>query len=459
MGKSPVVDENPVVRQEPVVAGGSRWRALVDRALPEAPPSRLPRRRLVSAYVGAFLAAMAFQLLIPAGRSRLDHLWAEDGGRFLYDAITQPLTTNLITPYAGYLHTIPRLVAELASVLPLGWAPVVFAVSAAMVRTLVALLVFAASGAHLRSMPVRLAHASLVVLLPVGNTEPLDNVTNLHWFLLYGALWALLWRSAPRVPVVIFVVLAALTSSLAFVLVPVALVRLALPRVRAVPVAFLVGLALHGLAMARTQRAPYSDDRFEPLQVVLAALLRVPLAGFTGSEQVQRFYPAFGHVPLLVALLLAGVPILAALRWGNLSGRLLVVFSVGCAAVVITASLACNWINVLAVQFPGVVMRAQRYSVLPCLLLFTAMAVGLDVLPRRRWARSAVWAGRIVIAAILLVSIVQHVRVGGGVLTGVSWDQTVVQAHEQCAAGEPYGRFILEPAGWLIDVPCGYLGE
>ncbi|ONI87701.1 hypothetical protein ALI22I_21100 [Saccharothrix sp. ALI-22-I] len=457
MGTNPVVHESPVVVEAPVVVGGPRLRAFADRALPEAPPSRVPRGPLACAYVGAFVAAMGFQLLIPAGWSRLDHLWAEDGGRFLYDAITQPLTTNLITPYGGYLHTVPRLVAELASVLPLGWAPVVFAVSAAVVRTLVALLVFAASGAHLRSLPVRIAHAALVVLLPVGNSEPLDNVTNLHWFLLYGAFWALLWRSAPRVPVAIFVVVAALTSSMGFLLVPVALVRLVLPRARVVSIVFLLGVALHCLAMANTVRLRYSDDRYEPLQVVLAALLRVPLAGFTGSEQVQRYYPAFGHLPLLVALLLAGLPILAALWWGNLAGRLLVVFSVGCGAVVITAALTSNWIHVLAVDFPGVVMTAQRYSLLSCLFMFTAVAVGLDALPRWRWARSAVWAGRIVIAAVLLVSIVQHIRVDAGVLTGVSWDQTVIQAHEQCAAGEPFGRFLLDPPGWLIDVPCGYL--
>jgi hypothetical protein len=397
---------------------------------------------------------MAFLLLLPAGRSRLDHLWAEDGTTFWYEAATRSPTTNLTTPYGGYLHTVPRLIAEAASLLPLEWVPAAFAVSAAVVRALIALVVFAASGAYIRSSPLRFAHAALVVLLPVANSEALDNLTNLHWFLLYGAFWALLWRPASLLPTAlaaVLVALAALSGPLVFLLAPLALVRLVLSRARTVPVALLGGLAVQGAVMLSTKRLPYSNDHYEPLQVALAALLRVPLAGLTGSEQVQRFYPAFGHLPLLVALLLTGLPVLAALVRGGAPGRLVAVYGVLCGAVVVTMSLTMNWIGVLSVQFPGVVLTAQRYSVLPCLFLATAVAVGLDV-PSR-----ALRVGRVLLAAIVLTAAVQHVRDEAGVLRGTPWRQGLVQAREQCAAGAPYGRVDQAPAGWWLGLPCPIL--
>ncbi|MFT7836151.1 hypothetical protein Q5530_08350 [Saccharothrix sp. BKS2] len=442
-------------------AVGDRWRVAAERLLPEAPRSDLPRGRLAFGFVVAFLGAVGFQLLMPAGWSRLQRVWAEDGARFLLDGITQPFATNLVSPYGGYLHTIPRLAAELVSVLPLEWAATGFAVLAAVPRALVALVVFAASAGHLRSLPVRFAHAALVVVLPVGNSEPLDNVTNLHWFLLYGVFWALLWRREPRVPVavVVFVVLATLSSPLVVLLIPVALLRLALRRDLALPVAFLGAAAVQAVVMVFAERNPYSRDPVDPVQVVLAALLRVPVAAFTGSEQVERYYPALGNAPVLVTLVLVCLPVLAGLRWGGRPGRLLVALGLGYSVLVIVVTLTTNWGQELQVQQPGVVLAAQRYSIAPCLFLFAAVAVGLDAVPRETWARLAVKTGQVVFALVVFWSVVQHVHARGGVLEGLPWGDSVARAREQCAAGGPVGRFEHQPDGWFFHVPCAYLGR
>jgi hypothetical protein len=428
-----------------VVVLGERLRGWV----PEHGPVRRPR----TFYLAGFVTAVAFQLVTPAGRSHLDHVWAEDGARFLLDGVKEPFFSNLITPYGGYLHVLPRLSAELVAALPLGWAAVGFAVSAAVPRALVALITFAASAGYLRSTALRVALAALVIVLPVGNSEPLGNVSNLHWFLLYGLFWVLLWRDAPRVPALVFVAVAALSSPLAFLLAPLALLRLLTHRDRVLPTTFAVAAAVQGAVMVFADRVPYSHDAVDPVQVVLAALLRVPLAGFTGSEQVADLYPRFGNVPTAIALALVVVPVAAALVWRDRPARFLAVAGVAYGLTTITLSLVTNWTVALQVQQPGVVTTSQRYSVLPCLLLFTAVAVGLDATPAR--GRRLVVAARAVIALTLLTAIVGHLVDQAGVLTGTGWTDSVRTAQTQCSSGtSPVGRFVHEPAGWFFELPC-----
>ncbi|NUT93441.1 MAG: hypothetical protein HOY78_15605 [Saccharothrix sp.] len=416
-------------------------------------PEHRPVRRPWTFYLAGFVAAVAFQLVTPAGRSHLDHVWAEDGARFLLDGVKEPFLTNLITPYGGYLHVLPRLSAELVSTLPLGWAAVGFAVSAAVPRALVALITFAASAGYLRSTALRVALAALVIVLPVGNSEPLGNVSNLHWFLLYGLFWVLLWRDAPRVPALIFIAVATLSSPLAFLLAPLALLRFLVHRDRLLPTVFAGAAAVQGAVMVFAHRTPYSHDPVDPVQVVLATLLRVPLAGFTGSEQVADLYPRFGNVPTLIALLLIIAPVAAALIWRDRPSRFLAVTAAAYSLVTITLSLVANWTVALQVQQPAAVMTSQRYSVLPCLLLFTAVAVGLDATPAR--GRRLVITARTVIALTLLAGIVQHVVDRAGVLTGTSWTDSVRTVQAQCStATSPVGRFVHEPQGWFFELPC-----
>ncbi|MFD4639713.1 hypothetical protein ACFWN2_20530 [Lentzea sp. NPDC058436] len=420
--------------------------------LPDEPPHELT-------WLGnavAFVASVAFLLLVPAGWARLDHLWAEDGARFLLDALTSPALPNLTDPYGGYLHALPRLVAELVVLLPVEQAAAGFAIGAAVLRALVALITFSASKAYLKSAPMRFALAALVIVLPAGNSETLNNVTNLHWFLLYGTFWALLWRNAPRVPVALFVVLSALTSPLIFLLAPIALVRLFQPR-REVPIAFLAALVVQGLTMVFTSRTPYSHDEVDPVQVLLASLLRVPVVAFTGSERVSDFYPSSGNLVILAAVLVAAVPIAAGLRFGDRAGRALALVAGAYSVALIVACLALNWAQILQVQAPDVVMAAQRYSIAPCLFLFTAIFVGLDATPERTWERAVVAGSRYLVGMLVVVSVFAHMREPSTVLTGVPWDESVANARAECAAGKENARLEHAPEDWFFLIPCDAL--
>ncbi|HEU5107525.1 MAG TPA: hypothetical protein VFT95_03020, partial [Micromonosporaceae bacterium] len=357
------------------------WRRAVETVLPPAPP--LPDRR--PAYVGAFLVAVFLGLFLPAARTHLNHVWAEDGARFTVDALGASLWSNLATPYGGYLHTVPRLLIEPLSLLPLTALPAAIAVVTAILRAGIALLVFAASGAYLRWLPVRTAHAALVVLLPAGNSEALGNLANLHWFLLYGAFWALLWRPAARganILAAVVVTLAVLSDPLVLLLVPLVLLRLLLPSWpdRFSAIGFGAGAVLQIVAMLGAPRAPSSDVPVDPVRLLLAGILRDPVVTFAGPEVTQYLYPRFGNAVLLVAILLALVPIAAAVLAGDRPHRFLALVAAGYSALIMVLVMVVNWTPELQ-ERPAIVLFSQRYSVAPALFLCSAIAAGLDRLP------------------------------------------------------------------------------
>jgi hypothetical protein len=441
----------------------SRWRAVVAGFFPVTEPSKTPRVRMAVWYLAAFAAAVGYLLLIPAGRSRLQHMWAEDGARFFLDANTTPLWKVLIEPYAdsGYLHTVPRLGAELASQLPLSWAAASVAITAAALRAGVALLVFTASGSVLRSTTLRVALAALVVVAPVGNSEAVNNLANFHWFALFGAFWLLWWRPALRWQIALAAVslfLAATSSALVLLLSPLALARFALPgwRQRIITLAFFLGVVIQSSVMVLSPRYDHFNQPVDAKAAAMAALSRVPLVTFTGSEDVARFYVAFGYWPFVGALVFILALAVVAFRWGGAPRAVLVALALGYAAVSIWLSLSQNWHWGAGILQPGVVLDGQRYSVVPCLLLLAVVAIGLDRIPKAGWRR----IGMAAVAAVLLTAIVRQLPESTGRLTGVTWQQTVATAKLECAQGKPAAVLQLAPTvpdNWTVKLACQYV--
>jgi hypothetical protein len=431
-------------------------------------------------HVAGFVAALGYVLFIPAGRSHLTHVWAEDGARFLVDALARPMGTNLVTPYAGYLHLVPRLCAQLVALLPLSLASVGLAVTAAVLRAAIAVFVFAASGGHVRTGWIRLGLAAAIVLLPAGNAETLDNLANLHWFLLYGAFWALLWRPARRwrgalAAVVLF--LAAASDPLVLGLAPIAAARIMLPRRRdrlpalgfgIAPIAaarimlprrrdrlpalgFGIGAAAQITALLNADRLAYSAQPIDPRQGALAGLMRVPLVMFSGPDPVSWLYQWFGYVPGLVALAGALALTAVAIVRGTPAGRFLGVAGLVAAASLTAIELVVNWSPALGVDQPGVVVLGQRYSIAPCLFLLTAVAAGLDALPDRGYLPATV---RLAVPAVVGAAIAGQLLLGSGQLLGPSWRRSVSDAAHQCVDGRSMAMIQHNPPGWFFGLVC-----
>ena len=103
--------------------------------------------------------------------------WGEDGVIFFHQCYAFGLN-SLFLPYAGYLHTIPRLIALVCSPFPLVALPLLYNSSAFIGLLLVCAYLF---NPRLK-LPVKPLFALSVVLIPYSSVCYL-NITNLQWIM------------------------------------------------------------------------------------------------------------------------------------------------------------------------------------------------------------------------------------------------------------------------------------
>jgi hypothetical protein len=101
--------------------------------------------------------------------------------------------------YHGYLQLVPRVIGQVAALLPLRHASVAFAVGGALVAAGCALFAYHASAGQVSSRWLRGLLGLSVVLLPVAQLEIADNGFDSMWYLLAALFWAVLWRPRTRV--------------------------------------------------------------------------------------------------------------------------------------------------------------------------------------------------------------------------------------------------------------------
>lgn len=130
--------------------------------------------------IGIFIAVLLVLLYRRYDTFSNPQLWAEDGVVFLQQYHDTGLK-SIITPYAGYLHLIPRLVTALFGLLSLNllYLPAFFNASCFIIIFLLALRFWSSAGQM--GLQHRVAYAVMFLLVPVG-TEMFMNITNIIWF-------------------------------------------------------------------------------------------------------------------------------------------------------------------------------------------------------------------------------------------------------------------------------------
>lgn len=432
-----------------------------------------PERSVLTVAQRRYLAGLLFvvmltilQLTRQAGVPATDSIWAEDGRVFLSDALEENSIVLLFRPLAGYMHLVPRILAGIAAMLPLGAAALVFSVGPAIIVSCLGLYSIVAFREVVPSLWARVAIGALVGLLPASATESANNAANLHFYLVFGAIAALFHQPRSWAGTIIgssFAFVAATSDPRTALLLPLGLWTLSRGTQyrKVISLALLVGLLLQAL--------------------VLVASFGFGIDPTTGLSEPQFDQSRLDHIPVLygvrvVSHLIVGDRWIVA-AWDGLGNWLAVAGLAGMVAVVVGVVLrppirsigllmlgysvayfsfqAMAWGTSALWPYGGGWAGNSRYLVVPQLLLVLAAGLLLDHLARER---GAPWRGVLIGFFVAIFAIVVlHLRVEIIRSDGPRWSTAVARARATC---ERTGGQVSIPTSppwspdWSVRVAC-----
>jgi hypothetical protein len=375
-----------------------------------APAGPAPRANLVRwAFLLVQVAVVALGALVMlariGGRPAWESVWAEDPGIYLPAALAHPW--HLLESYGGYLQLVPRVIGQIAALVPIRDASVAFAVGGALVASACGLFAYHASAGQVSSRWLRALLGLSVILLPVAQLEIADNGVNTIWYLLVALFWAALWRPRTGAGAAIAAIVAfaaAASSSLALLFAPLFVARaIVVPRrlrEHAATAGWAVGCVLQLLVILTSHLSRLAPH--DPVNAVLyyGHEVLLPALGWHLSWDLRD------TVGLTGATALVGGLIVVVLAWAVVTQpgrcRVFVVTAVAAGLVFTAVTAAFAWGG------PGqpVTVRVEhgaRYSTLPILLLDAALIVAADAYARRWWPRPRAVAAVAALIAVLAV--------------------------------------------------------
>ncbi len=318
--------------------------------------------------------------------------YAEDGRLWFAQAYNSGWLHSLALPYAGYLQTLPRLVAGVTLLFPFRWAPLVMAIAGLLLQALPVTLLLSARCRSWGPLFLRCVFAVIYVVLP-NSLEVHVVVTNAQWHL--ALAMALIAFAEPPVSwggrlldVLLFAV-GSVSGPFCIMLLPLMLVygwmrrqswSIVLAGVAAPGALLQLGLIVtHARSTTILGATPLLFLRLMGGHVFTAAML--------GSSGLASWH---GFLPLAAALLadVFGIALLVyAMRWMSLTMRFFVVFC----ALIFMASLHTP-------LFPGSMPLWQqlavdgggRYWFLPMLAFLWSAAWCALYAPSRAFRNAAV---------------------------------------------------------------------
>lgn len=413
------------------------------------------RFAVVLGYAFAYVGCVILLVSIPSGRPIWNSVYAEDGAIFLRDGLTRSWPGVIFRQYAGYMHLVPRLISGVAVLAPLRDAPIVFTLASALVRAGIAVFIFRASAGHLRAPAFRLLAAAVVITVPSGET--LDNIANLHWYLIAGAFWAVLWRPRSRLGVAVaasVVVAAVCSDPLTLTLTPLVLLRIATLRSwrdQVVSIAFGCAAVVQLLVVSQGTRV---DRRsYDWGQIPSIAAVRVVVPFVTGRDIAGDLVGGSAQNVLLagavVVLLLIAWP---GLRAGGASRAVVL------AAMFVGAALmAVAWRKSGGgIPDPATTLRGDsRYVVTPTILLAGALAASLSAIGHRMTVRHTVFSGAI---TALVVGVMLFGQTPTKPQPGANWHPELARARAACASTGASSEVLhIRPGTWHVKLPCTVL--
>lgn len=371
------------------------WAAIVGEKFLAMPPLA----RAVATVAAFFIMLVARR---PETILRAEFVF-EDGKEWYLSAWHLPLSDAILTPYAGYLNFIPRVVGYLERQGPVSLAPLVGNAIALLIVALIAAYVCSDRLSMLiPSRPVRVIVALYLVLLPTTGMT-LGSITFIQFyialFLVAVAVSNPSRTSLQAVATCIAVAAAAATGPFGLVLVPLFVGRLVVRRDRdSAALLTVVGLAAAAqlvtlLTVGRPAAAPPTTDPVAILTILAGHGATVSFGGRPIAKAMESGIPV-----AWIAALGAATLGLAAIHLRRLPRRWLFVAGYVAAAIIFPALIAGSDETALLLD----PLSASRYFVVPGALLGVSLIVALAKRPR--------YLPTIAMATILAVGIVGDLR-------------------------------------------------
>ena len=377
-----------------------------------APRAGLPRWAFLLVQVAVVALGALVMLARIGGRPAWGSVYGEDWGIYLPWALAHPW--HLVQSYAGYLQLVPRLIGQVAALVPIRDASVAFAAGGALVASACGLFAYHASAGQVSSRWLRVLVGLSVVLLPVAQLEIADNGVNTIWYLLATLFWAALWRPRTRAGATAAAVVAfaaAASTSLALLFAPLFAARaIVVPR-RLREQAATAGWAAGGLLQLAIIVTSHVS-RFVPRNPFNAVLfyehdVLLPELGWHFAWDLRHLLGLTGATMLAGGLIV--VVLAAAVATQDRRCKVFVVTAVATGLLFTAVTSMIAWDGADRRVTPTL-EHGARYSTLPILLLDAALIVAADAYARRWWPRPKAIAAVAALVAVLAAGWVTDFR-------------------------------------------------
>ena len=406
-------------------------------------------------------ASLSFLRMTPAAAGTL---WAEDGRDFIADRAASIFGADWLAPYAGYLHLVPRILADatVTFVPSPGWAWSM-SIGSSVIVGLVSLAAFLATRRLLPSLPARLFLAFVPTVTPVIVDQVIGNAANLHTYFLW--LIPFLFFVFPRrrwvaVALGLLMLMSALTEIQAVIFAPLVLWRWRDRQGWPARLGYLIGMGAQIISALTSDREEYSNGPRPGFIDIAAGYLANGVGGvLTGrSSFVGRIVSVTGWWVLgLVAIAFLAALVYVVLR-GTPTQRML-------AMTLAYGSVASFAVGYVLNPRPGLYYSTYtseswlgfgllRYGAPAAMFLISIAIIALAV--------SSGLGGRIVpigIAVILIALFVTGFRSSAGVRgDGPEWAVEQDKAALTCRTLSPDTSIDVPIAPrWVATVTCGDL--
>jgi hypothetical protein len=316
--------------------------------------------------------------------------------------------------------------------------------AATVVAALLGWFVYVAADEWVASKTVRIALASLVVLMPALGPENTANITDLIWVFAAVLPWALISLVETRSFVAVRSVvafLAATATALCVLLVPLAIGFAVVRKTRAAWVVagvFCVGVAVQAAVVLHSVSATFRDKvpRPGPISLVKTTAARVFAIFLVGNRGVSLAWDSVRPLLLVGSTVLVAVLFAAALVGVQRRRQMLAVILAAYGVISFVVPVWGDRLDERSLGF-GRPYDQSRFSVIPVMMLASAFAV-LVTSPARRANRAAQWIFIVQIIAVTLTSF----AVTNPRSTSPAWATSVDETYQRACNGTPSDRLV-----------------